>query len=529
MDDQQRYENARSVSEEIQHSTVEELQSGDLADPIDNPDKDREKKETSSKVGDRLQRAREQIKGRVERFNQRYPQVSEAARYAGKGIGFAAKKTTVGRFASSAKDLYDVYQHGKQLDDFIREAQTARKAEERAAKGRSFYERAAKTRQRTVGKIEWQLNDAYQTGKVEKVNWVDEVRHTNHEKISRLSQELESAKNDRSLEEVLAKSAPNSELNARFAQSREIADEYRKSLMKGEAQDKYHYLLDESRQALGDDYYDLAKHPQRAVKFDRFAAQRLYEDGMAKEGVKQAIEQGAFQPALGKSQFAKEYNQRTWGSIGKESDLVREKVVEWQFDYRTKLDGAKINPKEIENLNSFKTQAEAYRTNQTRDVRYLAQQILKDYKADNAQWNRISTQEEYLIEAGRRIEAGKSPSDKEIVRKLMLADRDDKSIVETLKEFSPNMNNSSKLSEKFLRDLRIEHQQDTKFWNDLQNVRNFREAHGISDTEKRIDRLQLSYDRQEATQSRANQIGETTKNIMNDTRSNSHEMSEIER
>ena len=513
MDDQQRYEKARSVSEEIQQTTVEDLKPEDLYERHNTTELEREKKETPTKISDRLQGLKEQLKGKVERFNQRYPQASEAARYAGKGIGFVARRSGYGRIASS---VYDAYQHGKQLDDFIREAQAARKAEEKSARGQSFYERAAKTRLRTIGKIEWQLNNARDTGKLEKGFLVDEVRYTNQQKIDRLSRNLESAKKSRSLEEILSKNSQSAELNQRFQESRAIADEYRKSLMKGTAQDKYHYLLDESRNSLGDSYYDVSKYPQRAIQFDGFAARRLYEDGLPKEQVKQAVERGAFQPSLEKSPFAQEYNKRTFDTIAKESDAVREQVQNWQSINSDRLAGAKINPEEARKFDELREQAKTYRMQKTGEVRALAQETLQRYKADNAQWDKISTQDEYLIETGRRIEAGKSPYDKAVVRKLMLAERDDNSIIDTLQKYSPNMNGSGKNSEAFLRDLRLEHQKDLQYWNELQRVRDFKESNGIPSSETRLDRLNLDYDQKEGRLN-SQTFKNTTQDLLKDT------------
>lgn len=513
MDDRQRYEEARSVSESIQQTTVEDLKPEDLYERHDTTGLDKEKKNTPSKVSDRLQGLKERLRGKVERFNQRYPQASEAARYAGKGIGFVARRNAYGRIASS---VYDAYQHGKQLEDFIREAQAARKAEEKAAKGQNFSERAAKTRQRTVSKIEWQLNNARDTGKLEKGFLVDEVRYSNQQKIDKLSQNLESARKFRSLEEILSKNSQSAELERRFQESRAIADEYRKSLMKGTAQDKYHYLLDESRKSLGDSYYDVNKHPQRAIQFDGFAARRLYEDGLPKEQVKQAIERGAFQPSLAKSPYAQEYTKRTFDPIAKESDAVREQVQNWQSINGDRLAGAKINPEEAKKFDELKEQAKTYRLQKTSEVRALAQETLQRYKADNAQWDKISTQDEYLIEAGRRIEAGKSPDDRKIVSKLMLAERDDKSIIDTLQQYSPNMNGSGKNSEAFLRDLRLEHQKDLQYWNELQKVRDFKESNGIPSSENRLDRLNLSYDQKEGRLN-PQTFRNTTKELLEDT------------
>ena len=66
MDDQQRYEEARSVSEEIQHSTVEELKPEDLYERHNTTEKEGEKKEAPSKISDRLKGFKEQFKGKVE-------------------------------------------------------------------------------------------------------------------------------------------------------------------------------------------------------------------------------------------------------------------------------------------------------------------------------------------------------------------------------------------------------------------------------------------------------------------------------
>lgn len=195
---------------------------------------------------------------------------------------------------------------------------------------------------------------------------------------------------------------------------------------------------------------------------------------------------------------------------------MREQVQNWQSINGDRLAGARINPEEAKKFDELKEQAKTYRLQKTGEVRALAQETLQRYKADNAQWDKISTQDEYLIEAGRRIEAGKSPDDKAVVRKLMLAEHDDKSISETLQKYSPNMNGSRKNSEAFLRNLRLEHQEDLQYSNELQKVRNFKDSNGIPSSEQRLDRLKLSYDQKEGRLN-SQTFKNTTKELLQDT------------
>ena len=552
MDNSQQFDDARKVTEEIQHSTREDLEvlkSEELYEPDRRFEPQKQDKQSSnSKVSDRFRGWVDRGKARVQSFNERYPNASKYAGYAAKNIGALGKNTHIGRAAWAVSKAPDAYQYGKQVWNFIEEAKAVRLAEDKASQGKAFYERAAKSREREIAKLERKINHAYDKGKLEKPWLVDEVRHSNQEKIDWLKKDLESAKHSRSLEEVLSQNAKSSDLNSRFEQSRIIADEYRKTQMKGSAGDKYHYLLDETRKELGDDYFDLAKHPQRATNFDAFVAKRLYEDGASKEVVKQTIENGAFHPSIKQSHYAKEYGERTYGAVSKESELIREKVKDWQFEQVKGLEGAKINPDELGKFKEYKAQAQAYEVAKTKEVRNLAQDTLQRYKADNAQWQKISTKDEYLLEMGRRMAAGKVPDDKSVSNKLMLAGHDDKNIVGTLKEYSPKMNNSQKLSENFLKELRIENQQNHKYWQDLQRVTNFREEHFLSKGETRLDRLQLSYDQKEGkfnyqsfknttqeilenqTRNRSeSQINNTTKQIMDNTTRTSHDSYEIDR
>jgi hypothetical protein len=554
MDESQRFEEASSVSEQIQHSTREDLEalkSEELYDPDRRfePQK-QDKQSTGSKVGERVRGLVNDGKARVQSFNERYPSASKYAGYAAKGIGVVGRNTPWGRAAWAVSKAPDAYQYGKQVWHYVKEAKAVRLAEEKASQGKAYHELAAKSREREVAKLEGKINRAYDAGKLEKPWLVDEVRHSNQEKIDWLKKDLESLKHSRSLEEVLSQNAKSSALNTRFEQSRAIADEYRKTQMKGSAGDKYHYLLDETRQKLGDDYYDLAKHPQRATNFDAFAAKRLYEDGASKEAVRQSIEKGAFYPSIKQSNYAREYGEHTYEGISKESELIREKIKDWQFEQARGLDGAKINPEELEKFKEYKAQAQAYEVAKTSEVRELAKDTLQRYKTDNAQWQEISTRNEYLLEMGRRIEAGKVPNDKSVTTKLMLAGHDEQRIVEALKEHSPKMNSSQKLSDDFLRELRAENQQNYHYFKELDEVKSFREQHSISRAETRLDRLQLSYDQKEGKlnyqtfknttkeivesqptprSSSEGQVNHTTRQIIDSTTRTSHDSYEIER
>lgn len=551
MDNSQRFDNARKVSEEIQHSTVEELKPEDIYDRVQTYDsKEVDKQSSNSKVGERLRAWVNEGKSRVQSFNQSHPTTSKYAGYAAKGIGVVGRNTPWGRAVWAVSKAPDAYQYGKQVWDYVKEAKAVRQAEEKASKGKAFHELAAKSRNREIAKLEGKINRAYEGGKREKPWLVDEVRHSNQEKIDWLNKDLASVKHSRSLNEILSENAKNSDLKTKFQESRAIADEYRKTQMKGSAGDKYHYLLDETRRELGDDYYDLAKHPQRATNFDAFAARRLYEDGASKEAVRQTIEKGAFYPTIERSSYAREYGEHTHGAISQESELIRDKILDWQFEQARGLDGAKINPEELGKFKEYKAQARAYEAAKAQEVRELAKDTLQRYKTDNAQWKEISTKDEYLLEMGRRMEAGKVPNDKSVTTKLMLAGHDEKYIGETLKEYSPKMNNSQRLSDRFVGELKIQNQQNHHYLRELEEVKDFREQYSISKSETRLDRLQLSYDQKEgklnyqtfknttkeimeskptASRSSEGQINNTTKQIIDSTTRPDHDSYEIDR
>ncbi|NJL51221.1 MAG: hypothetical protein HC930_01580 [Hydrococcus sp. SU_1_0] len=553
MDNSQRFDDARKVTEEIQQTTREDLEvlkSEELYEPDRRFEPQKEDKQsTNTKVGERVRGWVNEGKARVQNFNERHPNASKYAGYAAKGIGVVGRNTPLGRAAWAVSKTPDAYQYGKQVWNFVKEAKAVRQAEEKASQGKAFYELAAKSREREIAKLEGRINRAYDGGKLEKPWLVDEVRHSNQEKIDWLKKDLESVKHSRSLKEVLSENAKSSDLNTRFEQSRNIADEYRKTQMKGLVEDKYHYLLDETRRELGDNYYDLAKHPQRATNFDAFAAKRLYEDGASKEAVRQTIENGAFYPSIKQSNYAREYGERTYSAIPKESELIRENIKDWQFEQARGLEGAKINPDELGKFKEYKAQAQAYEVAKTKEVRELAQDTLQRYKADNAQWKEISTKDEYLLEMGRRMEGGKVPDDNRVATKLMLAGHDEKYISGTLKEYSPKMNNSQRLSDDFMRELKAQSQQNHQYLQELEEVKNFREQYSVSKSETRLDRLQLSYDQKEGnfnyetfknttkeileskptTRSSEGQINNTTRQIIDSTSHPSRDSYEIDR
>lgn len=508
MEERERFEKAQSLSEEIQHSTAEPVKPEDLYNPIELS------KENKPSTGERVRGWIDAGKTKVERFNERYPTASKYAGYAAKGVSFAARNTVAGRAYWAASKGYDAYQYGKQVWHYIEEAKAVKLAEEKAAKGKAFYEKPERIREREATRLERDLKHAEDTGKYVRFDWsIDEWSHTNQREINRISGELSSVKSSRSLEEVLSKNPEKYDFTSRFNQSRDIAHEYRQTMMNGSAQDKYYYLLDEARRELGDGHFDIAKHPQRATNFDAFAAKRLYEDGVSKEAVKRTIEEGAFYPSLPKSTSpAWEYGQRTYGAINPESDVIHQKVIDWQLERADQLNGAKINPEELPKLNEFKDRAKAYEISKTKEVRELASNTLARYKADGERWEKITTNDEYLIENGRRIEAGKTPSDKMVVNKLILAGHKDEHIVGALQEYSPKMNNSQRLSNQFLDELNRENQKSLEFKRDFQEAINYREKNSISEFETRLDRLNLSYNQKEQKLFENN-----TKNVMDST------------
>ncbi len=546
MDSPERFEQAQSVSEDISHATTEPPTPEEDYNRVDiSYPKEKNQQSRTSKISSRIRSLAGKAKDKAQTWQQQYPKAAKYGGYAAKGVKGVASLTPLGRGAKIAAHAPEAYQYGKQVWHFIKEAKLTQAAEEKAARGKAFHEVAVKQRGKEIRSLEKQLHHAYSSGKGEKPALLDEVRWSNQAEIDDLTRKIEQARHKGpSLEEVLSKKADHPQFNNGLEQSRAIADEYRKTLMSGTAQDKYHYLLDQTRRELGDNYYDVAKHPQRSVQFDQFASQRLFMDGFDQKSVQQAIEKGAIYPSFKKQVQhqgqkleildpatdgqAKEYLQRTIGSLDERHAKLHNQMRNWQQSQAKELRDIKINPEEIKDFKQLQQAAETYRLAKTKESQELAQQTLRAYKADNAQWHDSPTTTEYLLEMGRRIEAGKAPNTKSVATKLVQAGHEEKYIVGTLRELNPEMNNSQRLSERFMKDLTAENQQQTSFGEKMQSVQDFKSKNSIPEKETRLDRLQLSYDQVEGKM-KEETFHDTTKEIMQNTSRSGREIEEIDR
>lgn len=520
------FEDAKHVTEEVQRTNAKNQEAleavtdavgGDI-DRVDSLEKigkeDPEKRNLRQRMSDWTARART----KAQALRENYPTTTKNVEL---GLKAVIQTPYAKRFGTGARvlgavvrsiDAEDLRQAeelaknwGKDIRIFIDEAGKTQKLEEKIAKGRAYHQVEQAKNNKSLSRLQKQLDSLQSENKLTHVKITDELRSSHGNQIHYKLNEIASLKEKPlSLEEVLSIKASNSKNHQRFLHAASRADEFGKNYLIGTAQDKYDYLLHNAATHLGSQYFDIAKHPQRAIEFDRFAATRLLQDGFNEKEVKLAISQGAFRPLFqegkeashgGKlvqdSKYLAAYDHQIFSS--KITNLSQtNKTAQWQSTLDTSIKEAKINPHELDQHHELKEHWNARKLEKFEQTKAEATQKLKEYRAVQGQWMDQSTDTQFMLEYGRWLEAGKNPNERVIGIRLMQAGHTKEEIMAVLKERSPNHNESWDKVAKEYEEIEYLVKNSPAYSNKLKEISHFKKENNL-DSERRLDRLGLSY------------------------------------
>ncbi len=513
---------ARAQEQPIGHEAHENSFGAVLEDVADHPHQHTyEEHQARRSAAERLQQWIGRTQEKLEAIQQKYPN----AYAAGRSVATVVRgRTVLGRAAAEAAHLYDTYkqvtgQEFEGIKHFIEQAKLTKATEEQKAKGQPYAQRAAADRSRQVRWLERQqafvergyqreysvIADEWRTE--EKPGVWAEIRRAsgNRDEIERRIKELKVE----TLEEVVAKRGGNHpEIAHKLAQSKPIAEEYQKSLMHGTAGEKYNYFLDKVHSELGHDYFNLHLHPQRAINFDRAAANQLYSGGFSKEQVAKTIQDGAFYRSLfvkeveydGKKteiigyqleSSAREYMQRSSLYFSEVTQQQREKTLDWQANKGQPIQQRRLNQEEFSTYQALKAQADQYAHERKIATEFEALETLQGYWQDGKHLNDQTTRTQFLLEHGRMVIHEGRASSYQLAYRLHAAGHERHEIVATLKELAPEVNNSSKLSHDAYHKMLEVTQRSPERTVEMETIQAFKREHNL-ENERRLDRLPIA-------------------------------------
>jgi hypothetical protein len=311
---------------------------------------------------------------RIAEFKEEHPHaykgISTGARLIAKGnvylrgisYGYDGYKTTK-EFIEFAKEIREkeLLRHGNNAKPF-HEIETALKNKvlEKLEKEVTFWKSYGE-------KTEYSHNSGFETQykRQEKIDSIyQKMRMITHEPLS-----LEAKLSKKTTPEITEKFIQNSTLKAA---------EYEKQLMKGSAEEKYHWMLQQVKKELGNDYFNTSTHPQRSLLFDRFAAEHLRVSGFHESEVHKAIEKGMSCSVLtekiefkyGQKLIEREFlpdsteklqvMERTSGVQSKNIEEIKIKNLQFQKEKQSTLNGAKITPEEYTTFQKSQSHGNKY-------------------------------------------------------------------------------------------------------------------------------------------------------------------------
>jgi hypothetical protein len=462
-------------------------------------------------------RARE----KMQELQTKYPNTYAA----GRSVATVVRgRTLLGRAAAEAAHLHETYekvtgQEFEGIKHFIEQAKLTKGTEEQKAKGQPYAQRAAADRSQQVRWLERQqafvergyqreysmIVDSWSTE--EKPGVWAAIRRASGDR-DEISSRIKELKVE-TLEEVVAKRGGNHpEIAHKLAQSKPIAEEYQKSLMQGTASEKYNYFLDKVHTEIGHDYFNLHLHPQRAINFDRAAANQLYADGFSKEQVAKTIQEGAFYRSLfmkeveydGKKteiisyqleSSAREYMQRSSLYFSEVTQQQREKTLDWQANKGQPVQQRRLNQEEFPTYQALKAQANQYAHDRKMATELEALETLQGYWQDGKHLNDQTTRTQFLLEHGRMVIHEGRASSYQLAYRLHAAGHEQQEIVATLKELAPEVNNSSKLSHDVYHKMLEVTQRSPERTAEMETIQAFKREHNL-ENERRLDRLPMA-------------------------------------
>jgi hypothetical protein len=493
-------------------------------------------------------------KARMELLEQKYPKTYQTVRTVG---SIARGKTLIGRIGPDIINVPESYREiaGKEfegIDQFIEQAKLTRGQEEEIAKGKSYVERAAAARSKEVRSLERQqafIERGYESkysviaeswDKQEKPGlWADIQRASGDSR--EIGKRIEELKFEQ-LEEVVAKhGGNNSAITQKLEQAKHIAAEYENSLMHGTSGEKYHYFLDKVQSRLGKDYFDLHQHPQRAIAFDRAAANQLYADGFSKQEVAKAIKEGPFYCSMFMKEFeregvkgeilsptfdrpAQQYELKTHSHFSEVTERMREKTLDWQANKGQPIQQRKLNQNEFGRYQVLREQAAEYAIDRKLAIEYEALQTLQQYWYEGAHVNDSTTRTQFLLEHGRMVMDEGRASSYQLAYRLHAAGHFEKEIVATLKELAPEVNNSNNLAQSTYRQMLNVTARSPERTAEMEAIKAFKTENNLH-AEQRLDRLPIS---RGVTEERSTKGGTYTDEPKAGTLSRSQSMEEYE-
>ncbi|KAB8333622.1 hypothetical protein SD80_012570 [Scytonema tolypothrichoides VB-61278] len=459
-----------------------------------------------------LQRAKELLakaQGKAQEFKQQHPKATKALEIGVTAVSYTPQGR-VGRVAGSVirsldpEDLKQAYElakeWGRDVRVFIDQAQQKVNVEEKVSKGKPFYEIKQVERDTSLRRLEKQRDGLTRRNKGEYIENVGEVRFSHGEEIKAISKRIEDVKQQPpSIEEAISHKAHDPGLAHRISRTALNADEFGKSYLVGTPDEKYDYLLHNVVSHLGSEYFDLAKHPYRAIEFDKFAANRLYHDGFSPQEVERTIKDGAFRPLFDaknalEAKFLPEYDQKTViaGVYNEGSIKIHHKTSQWQQQQGSKFYEAKINPHELDQHQELIAHWAERNIEKIRDTKEQATAKLVQYNAVAGNLDDQSTKTQFLVEYGRIMASGKTLDERRLSISLMQAGHSREEIIEVLKQHSPRFNESTGRLKQELDVVEWTIKTDEFQISEVKRVEKLRKDNKLLTTERRLEKLELT-------------------------------------
>jgi hypothetical protein len=485
--------------------SYEELQ--DLSPPEDlGLDRDRgQGRSSSSRIGRFLGSVKQSISSRMPSRAFWGKAASATGRY---GARVATKEAVAWEVPglNAGIAIYETGRWGKEIHHLLREeralAEMAEQSARSAARKEPFHLGAERDRLKELGKAERELGSAWAKGEREasKSQW---ELHINETAAVRSANDKVQAFAQPSIPEAMSKAADSHTWRQlevqKFGEAAQGAKTLEGKYLIGTAGEKYQYLLSQASERLGSAHFDRLYHPDRVVRFEKFAAERLYMDGYNPSEIRLAFtEKSPFITGTDHARYLEDLTSSFDRSYVR-SDLAQARHTLSQWRVQEHLpEASRHTPAEWQaSQKAFARNAEAMSWHRLEE----SQQMAEVYRFQPGM--RLTTKQEYQVELARIHEQSSHLQnfDTRTSVKMMMAGHKPDAVRAALNEASPFAHKAGHVQfqegqygSRVVRDAEEFIQKDQSIRDVWRGVNELREVDRIPATETRLDRLGLAHE-----------------------------------
>lgn len=474
----------------------------DLQDPRDfwrSQEKPQQENEQEKKPS-WARRAWESLKRSIpNRSSPVWDKLGDAAERAGKRL--IARERAFGRHPWVAGGIAaaETYRFGREAFHYLKEERELMDALKHGDRSKPFHWSAEQDRLRQLEKAEWERGTAWRHGVREASKGRGDHNPSESSSVLNFRSKVKELRTP-SVLEAMSKAGDSQPWRLverqRLQEATQGAKDFMGKGLEGSAGEKYQYLLTLATDELGAKGLDRVYNPERVLRFERFAAERMYVDGYNLPEIRGTLmEKSPYITGTDQARYLDAVTERFKDAYPHpELSQARMNLARWRQEEHLP-DTSKHTPREWQQSRQIVARnAEALSWGRLKE----AEQVLDQYRRTPEM--QLTTTQEYQVELARIHE--KSPHlqnyDTRTSMKLIIAGHSPKEIATALDEASPFSHKAGytefeagKYGERTVEDAEAYLGQDSVAQQYARTIRIFKRENDLE--ERRLDKLGLAH------------------------------------